>query len=130
MDVVAASSGAGLAAILVIVYLAVIVFYIATMWRIFSKANKPGWAVIVPIYNYVVADEITGRPGWWILLWLVGIGSIIFPFDLARSFGKSSGYGVGLLLLAPIFFPMLAFSDAQYVGPGGVRPAYAGVPSM
>ncbi len=24
---------------------------IAGMWRVFSKAGKPGWAAIIPIYN-------------------------------------------------------------------------------
>jgi hypothetical protein len=35
---------------------------------------------------------------------------------LAKLFGKSVGYGIGMLLLPFIFMPMLAFSDATYQG--------------
>ena len=30
-------------------------FFIVTMWKVFEKANQPGWAAIVPFYNiYIV----------------------------------------------------------------------------
>ena len=35
--------------------------------------------------------------------------------DLAKAFGKSAGFGVGLIFLPPVFLAMLAFGDAQYV---------------
>ena len=38
-------------------------------WRLFSMAGKPGWAVLVPFYVWVVAARIGGRPDWW--GWLV-----------------------------------------------------------
>jgi hypothetical protein len=37
--------------------------------------------------------------------------------DLAKSFGKSGGYAVGLIFLSFIFIPMLGFGSAKYVGP-------------
>ena len=42
---------------------------------------------------------------------------IILIIDLAKSFGKGVGFGIGLLLLAVIFFPILGFGSAQYQGP-------------
>ena len=48
-----------------LLYMVVIVFYIYCMWRIFTKAGKPGWAAIIPIYNILVELEIVGRPWWW-----------------------------------------------------------------
>lgn len=30
------------------IYLAVIVLIIVSMWKIFTKAGKPGWAAIIP----------------------------------------------------------------------------------
>ena len=110
-------------AVEIIIYLAIIVLLIASMWTIFSKAGKPGWASIVPIYNLIVLLEVVGKPWWWILLMLIPIVNIIILIivyhNLSLSFGKGGGFTVGLILLGVIFLPILAFSDATYVGPGG-----------
>ncbi len=55
-------------AIFSLVSLAVYVFYIVAVWRAFEKAGKPGWAAIVPIYNFYIMCKIAGRPGWWWVL--------------------------------------------------------------
>ena len=34
--------------------------------------------------------------------------------DLAKSFRKDVGYGIGLAFLAPVFYPILALGDAEY----------------
>ena len=41
---------------------------------------------------------------------------------LARSFGKGTGFAVGLILAPIIFYPMLAFGKSEYIGnsPGDV----------
>lgn len=102
----------------VIIYLGFIVLMIASLWTIFSKAGKPGWAAIIPIYNYVVMLEIIKKPIWWIVLMLIPIVNIIVGIiiciQLAKVFGKSTGFGIGILLLGFIFLPMLAFGDATY----------------
>jgi hypothetical protein len=91
------------------------------MWKIFTKAGQPGWAVLIPIYNLFILLEIIGRPWWWLLLLLIpGVNiviSIILTFDLAKSFGKGTGFGFGLLFLNFIFILILGFGDAQYIGP-------------
>ena len=92
------------------------------MWKMYRKANKPGWAAIVPVYNYVVLLEIVGRPIWWILLTFVPLVNIyvaiVVALDLAKSFGKSIGFGVANFLVPFITYPILAFSkNARYVGP-------------
>jgi len=106
---------------LVLVYLAFIIFIIAAVWKVFEKADQPGWAAIVPIYNIIVLLKIVGRPVWWILLLFIPLVNIIIAVivyvDLAKSFGKSTGFGIGLLLLGIIFFPILGFGDAEYEGP-------------
>jgi hypothetical protein len=105
----------------ILIYLAIIIFVIAAFWKVFEKAGKPGWAAIVPIYNIIVMLEIIGRPLWWIVLLLIPIVNfvvaIIVYIDLAKSFGKGVGFGIGLLFLGIIFFPILGFGDAQYEGP-------------
>ncbi len=111
------------------------IFYLYCMWRIFEKAGKPGWAAIIPIYNYLVQLEILGRPWWWLLLLLVPVVNIVIAiiivFDLAKVFGKSTGFGFGLLFLSFIFIPILAFGDARYLGPiAGQTPTYPPPPAQ
>ena len=104
-----------------LLYIAAIIFYFFCMWKIFVKAGKPGWAAIVPFYNILVELEIVGQPWWFLLLMFIPIAniaiSVIIIFGLAKVFGKSIGFGFGLLFLGFIFAPILAFSDAKYEGP-------------
>ncbi len=120
-------AAAGIGLVGVVLYLAILAFYIAVGWKIFAKAGKPGWAVIVPIYNVLVELEIVGKPWWWLLLMFIPLVNIIIAiilvFALAKAFGKGVGFGFGLLFLGFIFAPILAFGSATYVGPGGGAPA-------
>ena len=107
-------------AVMGIVWLGVVVLMIASTWVVFTKAGKPGWASIVPIYNLIVLLEIAGKPLWWILLLLIPLVNIIVAIlvfmALAKNFGKSELFGIGLALLGFIFMPVLAFGDAKYRG--------------
>lgn len=107
--------------IIFVFYLAVLIGTVVGMWKTFEKAGKPGWGAIVPIYNLVLLLNIVGKPTWWVLLWLVPCVNVfvflIVSLELAKCFGKSAGFGVGLFLLGPIFFPILGFGDAKYVAP-------------
>jgi hypothetical protein len=111
------------AAIVGIIYLAVLVLMIASAWKIFVKANEPGWAAIIPIYNIVVMLKICGKPIWWLVLFLIPgvsiVAGILVAISFAKSFGKGTGFALGLIFLGFIFAPMLAFSDATYQGPAG-----------
>lgn len=106
---------------ILLVELALIAAWFVGMWKLFEKAGKPGWAGIIPIYNLIVLLEIVGRPIWWIVLFLIPclniVACILVGIDVAKSFGKDTGYGVGLGLLPFIFYPLLGFSDARYQGP-------------
>ena len=103
----------------------VIVFYIYVYWRIFEKAGKSGWAAIIPIYNTIILLEIVGKPWWWLLLFLIPVVNIIFAVWmtnlLSLSFGKGVGFTLGLIFLSFIFYPILAFSNVVYIGPGGTQ---------
>ena len=100
--------------------LAILLLIIVSLWKIFEKAGKPGWASIVPIYNIIVMLEIVGKPVWWLLLLFIPfvglIVSIMLVFELAKKFGKGGGFALGLVLLPIIFYPILAFGDAKYEG--------------
>jgi hypothetical protein len=114
-----------------IFWLAFMILMIAACWKIFTKAGQPGWAAIIPIYNWYIFCKIVGRPGWWVILLFIPfvnfIVGIILCIDLAKSFGKGVGFGIGLILLGVIFFPILGFGSAQYQGPaaGGSAPRTA-----
>ena len=96
------------------------VLVIASIWKIFTKAGKPGWASIIPIYNVIVLLEIIGKQVWWIVLFLIPfvniIISIITTNEVSKSFGRGAGTTVGLIFLPFIFYPVLAFGSAQYQG--------------
>ncbi len=102
------------------VELVVIIAIVAGFWKVFTKAGKPGWAAIVPIYNIVVLLEIAGKPLWWIVLFLIPVVNIVMgiivSIAVARNFGKSDAFGIGLGLLGPIFYPILGFGSAEYQG--------------
>jgi len=113
-----------------IFWLAFAILMIAALWKIFSKAGQPGWAAIVPILNTYFTIKVAGRPGWWLLLMFIPLVNfiiwIILCIDLAKSFGKGTGFGIGLLLLPIIFFPILGFGGAQYQGPAAAGPLAPG----
>ena len=113
-----AGSGGG---ILLIIELALLVMLIVAAWKIFTKAGKPGWASIIPIYNLIVMLEIVGKPLWWFFLLLIPFVNlvilIIIAIELAKVFGKGGGFAAGLILLPIVFYPILAFGDAQYTPP-------------
>ena len=137
------SSGAaaGASMVFLIVFIAIFVFYIIAMWRIYEKAGQPGWATIIPFYNTWVLLKIVGRPGWWFILLFIPFVNIVIDIillnDLSKSFGHGAGFTVGLLFLSIIFFPILAFGDSRYLGPAamqGIPPSgypgyYGGMPS-
>ena len=104
-----------------IIGLLIALVLIVAMWKVFTKAGQPGWASIIPIYNIYIWCKIVGRPWWWILLMLIPlvnfVVAIILCIDLAKSFGKGAGFGIGLALLGVIFLPILGFGSAQYEGP-------------
>jgi len=101
-----------------IIALAVGLLLIVSMWKIFTKAGEPGWASIVPIYNMIILLKIVGKPAWWVLLMFIPFVNlvifIIVYIELAKVFGKGAGFGIGLLVLPFIFFPILAFGSARY----------------
>ncbi len=113
--------GFGTSGILFLIF--IVVFYLYVYWRIFEKAGKPGWAAIIPIYNILIMLSIVGKPWWWFLLFFIPGVNIIFLVWmvnlLSLSFGKGVGFTLGLLFLKPIFYPILAFSNAEYKGPAG-----------
>ena len=124
---VSPDAAAGLGIGMMLFYLAIAAFLVICFWKVFTKAGKPGWAAIVPIYNLIVLMEIIGKPAWWVILMLIPCVNIVIMFivyiELAKSFGQSTGFGIGLALLGIVFLPILAFGSSTYIGPSAATSA-------
>ena len=117
--------------IAIFISLVIAVLQIAGMWKVFSKAGEKGWKCIIPIYNLVILFRISGLSPWIIfgylagfipfVGWIVSLGISIYQCNsLAKAFGKDVGYTVGLLFLPTIFYLILGFGKAEYIGKGNV----------
>jgi hypothetical protein len=107
--------------IVVLIQLAIVILVIAGIWKTFTKAGQPGWAAIIPIFNVYVLLKVANRPWWWLLLMLIPLVNlviaIIVTLDVAKAFSKGTGFGIGLVFLGFIFYPILGFGDATYTKP-------------
>jgi len=105
---------------IIIFGICITVIEIVGLWFMFVKAGEPGWAAIIPIYNYLIAIKIAGKPWWYLLLMLIPIVNLVFYIiilhGLSKNFGKGSGFTVGLFFLRFIFIPILGFGKSVYVG--------------
>lgn len=105
-----------------IISAAIAIFQIVATWKMFDKAEKPGWAAIIPFYNNWVLFETGDIDGWKSLLALIPlVGPIIFLVfsimafvNISKHFEKGTGFAIGLLLLPPVFYGILGFGSATY----------------
>ena len=105
-------------ALIWLAFFALWAFWLFGFVFVFTKAGQPGWAVFVPIYNIVVLVQIACMSIWWVLALLIpGLNILAFiPVSLAiaRRFGKSVAFGIGMALLPFLFYPILGFGRAEY----------------
>lgn len=116
-----AGAFAGLAAFGVafwIICMAIAVVQIVAMWKLFKKAGRPGWASIIPVYNYIVLIQVAEAPMWYLaLVFLVApVGLLMTYIKVAEKFGKSAGFGVLIWFFPFVGLPILAFGKSQYLG--------------
>lgn len=130
-----ADNGALVAALTGAIFVPFVIIWIISVigkWKIYEKAGQPGWAAIIPIYNYIVLLEIVGKPIWWIILLLIPCVNIVILIWLAnllsKSFGQSEGFTVGMILLPMIFYPLLGFGNYTYLGPSAAEAKFSGMP--
>lgn len=123
------------------------VLQIVANWKIFTKADEAGWKSIIPVYSGYISYKIAWKPamfwvsiiatfigsygsqmyvdsesGLWLAVMCVGaiacaIINIMFAVKLARAYGKSGGFAVGLIILNPIFLLILGLGKSEYKGP-------------
>ena len=112
----------GASTAVIVIYLAIILLMIVSLWILISKAGRPGVAAIIPIWNIIELVRISGKPLWWVILILlipiVNFIMLIMVWNgISKAFGKDAGFTVGLVLLPFVFFPILAFGKATYTKP-------------
>ena len=88
---------------------------------VFKKTQVAPWYAFIPILNLYGLLKVAGRPGWWLLLYLIPIVgfvvTVIVYLDVAKSFGRGAGFAVGLVFLPIIFLAILGLNDDRYRGP-------------
>ncbi|MEJ1237208.1 DUF4199 family protein [Chryseolinea sp. T2] len=96
-----------------------LIIMMESMWKIFKKAGKDGWAALIPFYNTITLLDIVGKPVIWFLLMFIPIVNVVLGIWvinlLAKRFGKSDGFTVGMIFLPFIFYPLLGMSEEQMI---------------
>ncbi|MBK7383176.1 MAG: signal peptidase I [Flavobacteriales bacterium] len=95
---------------------------LASLWKLFQKAGKPTWAAFVPGYNILVWLKITGKPWWWIVLFIVpGVNLLMFILmnvNISIVLGERRFKEHVLMTFLPWWkVPATVFAQNSYVGP-------------
>ncbi|KKM47263.1 hypothetical protein VT73_00595 [Rathayibacter toxicus] len=113
------------------------VIAVIALWPVFTKAGRPGWGAIVPIYNTYLLTKIAGYHGATVLLFFIPFVNVIWGIFIAYGVGKAFGNSllfsiVGLWLFALIGYLIVGYGASRYVGDGGdpsKRNTSAGLPA-
>jgi len=103
--------------------IAYFVALLASLWKLFQKAGQPAWAAFVPGYNILVWLRITGKPWWWIVLFLVpGVNLLMFVImnvNISIVLGERGFKEHLLMTFLPWWkVPQVVFAEKNaYVGP-------------
>lgn len=94
---------------------------VVSKWRLYSQAGFPGWACMVPFYGDYVLVRLAGFSGWYFPITLVPsldpYSFLVVQIFIARAYGRSVLFGLGLYALPFIFYPVLWLSGSKYLFP-------------
>jgi hypothetical protein len=107
--------------LLQLIYLLAVVAWFAGFWRVFEKCGRPGWEGIIPIYNvWILTTEIAKKDLLWFVLMLIPCVNFYAGYvvgqPIAKGFGKTDGFAIGLGVLPFIFYPILGFGQDRWQG--------------
>ncbi len=95
-----------------------LVFLLAARIALYAKAGHSFFAALIPFYAEWTFAKIAGAPGvMGLLLWVPLLNVLAWfalNFGLARKFGRSPLFALGLVFVNPIFMPILAFGSSRY----------------
>lgn len=116
----------GFIAAYIVLFLAIGVFVTICWWKIFKKAGKEGWESLIPIYNMYIIIQITNNPVWIMILAILvpGFGmlayQILVAMNMAKAFGKETGFAILFFFVPIIALPILAFGKDTYRVPSSI----------
>ena len=117
MNALVAGFGVGYTAICLVVGIVCII----GLWKVYTKAGKPGWASLIPFYNMYCLFDIAWGNGLLFLTMFVPCVNVIFMFicyyKLCKAFDKGVGFFIGMIFFSPIFLCILGFGNSEYIGP-------------
>lgn len=105
-----------LLAILIVGIVLILLLIVISLCKIYKKSGVASWKALVPFYGAYVLYKIVFKNGWLAIIPGVNIiFGIILNFKLALLFGKNLFFGLGLLILPFVFYPVLAFGKSSYI---------------
>lgn len=122
--------------VMIVIAIALAIVALVAKYKVFKKMGIDGWKSLIPMVSDYCQMEATGVNQKWLLVATFGSLICVIPIlgylaflaamiymailmnvSLAKAFGKSTGFAVGLILLGPIFLCILGFSkDAKFEG--------------
>ena len=122
--------------VMIVVAIALAIVALVAKYKVFKKMGIDGWKSLIPMVSDYCQMEATGVNQKWLLVATFGSLICVIPIlgylaflaamiymailmnvSLAKAFGKSTGFAVGLILLGPIFLCILGFyKDAKFEG--------------
>jgi hypothetical protein len=93
--------------------------WVLSLWQVFTKAGYKGWKCLIPIYNVYILSKIGSQPTWVFILAILPvtsvIGMLLISITVAKSFGKSSLFGIIALYLFSFFgYMYIGWGQAEY----------------
>lgn len=106
--------------ITVVVSVVIYAYFAWTGARIFAKAGVKPWQSWVPYLNSWRLLQLGGQKGWWVLIGFIPfVGHILFivfywiaQYNIGKALGRSGGFTALAILLAPVWFGILAFDKS------------------
>jgi len=97
-----------------------LIFSIIGLWKMYTKAGRPGWANLVPFYNCYCMCDIAFGNGWLFFILLLPyinyIFEIIMYYKFVRAYGHGVFYSIAAIIFQPVFFMIIGFGESEYIG--------------
>ena len=135
-----------------------IIWSIIICWKMFRKANQPGWAVLIPFYDVFVMNNVAKMSHVWtvvvtfcafiltfsipqaqtsittpfalsialtlsipafVAVFAFILWDIMLSINLAKWFGKSGWFALGIFMLPVVFITLIAFNKNMHYNSSG-----------
>jgi len=104
------------------ILISLLVVKIIGRWKVFEKADIPGWHSLIPLLNQYDIFEMGGIDGIYVLFEFIPfLGPIVYTvfhimalLEISKRFGKDNIYAVLFFFFAPIMFIIFGFNEEQF----------------